>query len=77
MWKKRGFAIPTFIEFLQSLPSLTKIETLFSDFVSAKIFGQQNWNLWDDLVIASQMKRINVNEIYSNDSVPNTKRLFE
>ena len=26
------------------------------------------WRLWDDLVIAAQMLRVNVSKIYSNDS---------
>jgi len=26
------------------------------------------WSMWDDLVLASQMDRLKVTEIYSNDS---------
>jgi predicted nucleic acid-binding protein len=36
---------------------------------------------WDDIVIASQMKRCGIDEIYSNDSdfdsIPGIKRVFE
>ena len=36
---------------------------------------------WDDLVIAAQMKRLKVPEIYSNDTdfdtIPGVKRIFK
>jgi predicted nucleic acid-binding protein len=39
-----------------------------------------SWEAWDDLVIASQMKRLGVKEIYSNDRdfdlIPDIKRVF-
>jgi predicted nucleic acid-binding protein len=80
-WKKKANIIPIFFEFLQSLPNLTKIETSFSDFIEAKRLQQVNWSQWDALVIAMQMKRSNVSEIYSNDSdfdlIPGIKRFFE
>ena len=31
-WKKAASSIPRFVEFLQSLPALTKAETSFDDF---------------------------------------------
>jgi len=60
------------------------IETTFTDYLEAKrIANTYNLNftkLWDDLVITAQMKRINVNEIYSNDKdfdeIPGIKRIF-
>ena len=36
--------------------------------------------MWDEMVIAAQMKRLNINEIYSNysdfDKIPWIKRTF-
>jgi predicted nucleic acid-binding protein len=79
-WKKRANVIPIFLDFLQSLPNLTKIETSFADFIEAKKVQHRNRELWDDLVIASQMRRSSINEIYSNDSdfdsIPGVHRLF-
>jgi predicted nucleic acid-binding protein len=41
---------------------------------------ESNRAIWDDLVIASQMKRMNITEIYSNnsdfDSIAGVKRIF-
>ncbi|MBO3797523.1 MAG: type II toxin-antitoxin system VapC family toxin [Thermoproteota archaeon] len=82
-WKKRPDAIPLFLSFLKGLTSLQKIETSILDFEEAgRLQKQQNlpWSIWDDIVIAAQMKRINVKEIYSNDKdfdkIPLVKRLF-
>lgn len=82
-WKKKGAVIPNFLEFLQSLPNLTKMETSFSDFIEAKRIEREanTWANWDDLIIATQMKRSGVSEIYSNDSdfdsIRGIKRFFE
>jgi predicted nucleic acid-binding protein len=80
-WNKASSSIPRFIEFLQSLPSLAKAETSFGDFVDAKKRGAEKWSLFDDLVIARQMERLNIQEIYSNDSdfdrIDRIKRVFE
>lgn len=80
-WKKRVDVIPSFLEFLQSLPNLSKMETSFSDFVEAKKMQHLHWSHWDDFVIASQMKRSNIAEIYSNDSdfdsISGIERFFE
>ena len=80
-WKKKASLIPDFMNFLQSLPNLTKMETSFVDFVESRKLEQANWVSWDDLVIASQMKRKNIDEIYSNDSdfddIPGIRRLFK
>lgn len=79
-WKKRTDAVPLFIEFLQSMPNLTKAETTFADYVETKKFHDANWNNWDDLLIASQMKRLGVTKIYSNDldfdSISGVERMF-
>lgn len=80
-WKKKANLIPNFMDFLQSLPNLTKMETSFMDFVASRKLEQANGAIWDDLVIASQMKRNNLDEIYSNDSdfdgIPGIRRLFK
>jgi len=38
------------------------------------------WSIWDDIVIAAQMKRLDLREIYSNDNdfdkIPWIKRTF-
>jgi predicted nucleic acid-binding protein len=80
-WKRAANSIPRFIEFLQSLPSLAKAETSFTDFVEAKRRSGQKWDAFDDFVIARQMERLNIEEIYSNDSdfdrIEHIKRVFE
>jgi predicted nucleic acid-binding protein len=82
-WKKLSSVIPVFIGFLQSLPSLEKEDTTFLDITSAYTLQEKtmiSWEAWDDLVIASQMKRLGVKEIYSNDRdfdlIPDIKRVF-
>ena len=69
-WKKLERAIPMFIDLLRSLPSLSKEDTTFLDVVSAYALQEETkteWRMWDDLIIASQMKRLGIKEIYSND----------
>ncbi|MCI4439455.1 type II toxin-antitoxin system VapC family toxin [archaeon] len=82
-WKKRETVIPLFLSFLKGLTSLQKIETSILDFEEARNIQQQYnlpWTMWDDIVIAAQMRRIGVNKIYSNDNdfdkVPQIKRIF-
>jgi len=67
-WRKRSGAISLFMDFLQSLPNLNKIETTFGDFVEMRRLQKENSKDWDDLVIASQMRRLGIERIYSNDS---------
>lgn len=70
-WKKAADKIPLFISFLQSLPKLLKDETRLEDFSTAIALSKKlgiTLNKWDDLVIAAQMLRLDVSEIYSNDS---------
>jgi len=83
-WKGRPDVISSFIEFLRSLPNLIKVDTTFMDFVQAQEFCIENnmdWRLWDDLIIAAQMKRLKADEIYSNDAdfdrIPGIKRTFK
>lgn len=81
---RRPDVIPSFLAFLRSLPNLIKVDTTFIDFVQAQEFCIKHnidWRLWDDLIIAVQMKRLKINEIYSNDLdfeiIPGVKRIFE
>lgn len=83
-WRRRPDVIPKFIGFIKSLPNLIKLDTLFIDFINAdELCARYNleWRLWDDLVIASQMARLSIGEIYSNDSdfdrIPYIKRIFK
>lgn len=82
-WKKKTFAIPKFLDFLISTPTIHKTETKFSDYISAQKIQEETkikWEIWDDLVIAAQMSRTGIPEIYSNDkdfgNLPNIKRIF-
>lgn len=82
-WKGRQNAIPFFLSLLKTLTSLQKIETHILDFEEARsIQSEKNlpWSMWDDTVIAAQMKRLNIKEIYSNDNdfdkIPWIKRIF-
>lgn len=82
-WKRRENIIPLFLSFLKRLTSLQKIETNMLDFEEAKSIQLQfnlPWSMWDDIVIAAQMKRLNLQEIYSNDNdfdkIPWIKRIF-
>lgn len=82
-WKKRESTIPIFLNLLRGLTSLKKVETEFMDFMET-IEEQKRleapWKIWDDLVIATQMKRLGMFEIYSNDldfdKIPQVKRIF-
>lgn len=73
--------IPLFLEFLRSLPNLTKAETTFADYLELTISPEVRPENWDDLVIASQMRRFGIDEIYSNDtdfdSIRGIRRIFE
>jgi len=83
-WRRRDDVIPSFLGFLRSLPNLIKIETAFIDFVQARelcVRHNLNWRFWDDLVVAAQMNRMSISEIYSNDKdfdkIPGVKRIFK
>lgn len=81
-WRGRAQLLPVFLGFLRSLATLEKVETTFMDFVDALPLssGKAASSLWDDLVIAAQMRRLQTDEIYSNDtdfdSIPGVKRIF-
>ena len=82
-WKKFLLAIPVFIDLLRSLPTLEKHETTFLDITTAYALQQEKnlpWTLWDDLVIVTQMMRLGIREIYSNDkdfdNFPSVKRIY-
>jgi predicted nucleic acid-binding protein len=79
-WKRKADVIPLFVEFLRSLPNLTKVETTFADYLVLATSRDVRDDNWDDLVISSQMKRCGIHEIYSNDSdfdsIPGIKRAF-
>jgi predicted nucleic acid-binding protein len=82
-WKKKHEAIPIFLSFLKRLTSLDKVETTVLDFEEARSVQSAlklSWSMWDDIVIAAQMKRLKMKEIYSNDkdfdNIQWVKRLF-
>jgi len=82
-WKRKQNAIPTFLSLLKSLTSLQKNETQILDFEEARRIQsilKLPWSMWDDIVITSQMKRLNTKEIYTNDKdfdkIPWIKRTF-
>ena len=82
-WKKVADSIPHFLNLLRSLPVLEKHDTLFEDFTAAYALKEEAklpWECWDDLVIASQMGRVGIGEIYSNDrdfdKIPGIRRIF-
>jgi len=82
-WKKNQNIIPIFLSFLKGLTTLQKIETNILDFEEARNLQAQlnlQWSMWDDIVIAAQMKRLNITEIYSNDKdfekIPWIKKVF-
>ena len=83
-WRKRFDVIPIFLGFLRSLPNLIKVDTTFMDFIRAnELCDKYNLGLklWDDLIITIQMKRLEIDEIYSNDRdfdiIPGVKRIFK
>ncbi len=82
-WKGRYDVIPRFLDYLLSTPEITKGETSLLDFANARSLRRLTelpWKDWDDLVIASQMRRFGLSEIYSNDSdydnIPGITRVF-
>ena len=82
-WKKKTYVIPRFIDYLRSSPTIHKLETGFTDFATAQKLQEEakvGWEAWDDLIIAAQMLRTGITEIYSNDkdfdTIPKIKRVF-
>ena len=67
--RRRYEAIDKFYDFLEGTP-IRVSETTREDLVGARTTKEEQnlpWSMWDDLVIASQMRRLGVSEIYSND----------
>ena len=80
--RKRVEAIDKFLSYAEE--TLVVVETLAKDFVEARRMRESmrvSWRMWDDLVIASQMRRLGISEIYSNDSdfdkIRGIKRILE
>ncbi|MEM2122561.1 MAG: hypothetical protein QXE79_02880 [Candidatus Bathyarchaeia archaeon] len=61
---------------------MDKVEMHMLDFGKAKSIQLElglPWSMWDDVVIAAQMRRLNIKELYSNDKdfeIPWIKRTF-
>jgi len=81
-WRRREDVIPLFLEFVRSLPTLLKVETGLEDFLEAEEASRLGLSLrmWDDLAIAVQMRRLGIEEVYSNDGdfnpIPWVGRVF-
>jgi len=81
--KRRKYqAIDKFYDFLDGTP-VRVTETTREDLTEARTTREKQnlpWTIWDDLVIASQMRRLGVSEIYSNDrdfdKLDGVKRFF-
>ncbi len=80
--RRKHLEIDKFYQYLEGSPvSIT--ETTRTDMEQARKMKQElelPWSMWDDLVLASQMDRMKISEIYSNDSdfdrVKGLKRIF-
>ena len=67
-FNKRKHAIPQFFKSLESYPSLGKIETTYSDELTANMLGTKYPQLeFFDRIYLAQMQRTGLKEIYSND----------
>ncbi len=82
-WRKRSNVIPLFISSVLDMPSLSICDTRSTDFERAMHIQAElglPWRMWDDTVIAAQMERLGVHEIYSNDEdfdrIPWVRRVF-
>ncbi|WP_373468554.1 type II toxin-antitoxin system VapC family toxin [Acidianus infernus] len=67
--RKKVEAIPIFINYLKQ-SGIKIIETTWEDFINAIRTLQSSklsYKLWDDTIIFSQMKRLGIDVIYSND----------
>ena len=81
--KRKNFqALDRLYDYLRGSP-INIAETTREDIEQARTIkeGQgHSWDMWDDLVIAAQMNRLGVSEIYSNDAdfdkVRGLKRTF-
>jgi len=82
-WRRRPGVIPFFMSSILSMSSLSICGTELADFERAMhIQAELNlpWRMWDDMVIAAQMERLGICEIYSNDRdfdhIPWVTRIF-
>lgn len=81
--RRRREAMVGFLEYLDE-GYIDVVETVYEDYRVSRMLAEEYKldysKLWDDLVIASQMRRLGVNEIYSNDrdfdKIPWVKRMF-
>ncbi|HDJ83807.1 MAG TPA: PIN domain-containing protein [Desulfurococcaceae archaeon] len=81
--RRRVNAMRRFLEYLNE-GYIDIIETSYEDYkgslLLAEEYGLDYTSLWDDLVIAFQMKRLGISEIYSNDNdfdkIPGIRRSF-
>ena len=75
-------AISKLLDYLEGAAFIVA-DTRREDFEEARKLREEagvSWRLWDDLVLASQMRRLGIKEIYSNDRdfdlIPGVARLF-
>jgi predicted nucleic acid-binding protein len=80
--RKKYHAIDKFYDYLDSTP-ISVAETTRDDLISARKASKEHglpWSMWDDFILASQMRRLGLSEIYSNDQdfdkMHGIKRLF-
>ena len=80
--RKAYHAIDKFYEYVQESP-VAITQTTREDMERAreiKVESGLSWSMWDDLVLASQMERLKLTEIYSRDldfdKFQNLKRIF-
>lgn len=82
--KKRGkhSVIDKFYGYLESAP-INVTETSREDIDRAQSIKKEQslpWSMWDDLVLAAQMQRLKLSEVYSNDAdfdkIQGLKRIF-
>lgn len=81
--RRRREAMVRFLEYLEAGPIFvldTRLEDYTRAYTLAEEHGLPFHSMWDDLVIAAQMERLGITEIYSNDSdfdrIPGVTRLF-
>jgi len=81
--RRRRRALIAFLDYLEEAP-IEVVETTIGDYLEARRLAEEAslelTGMWDDLVIAAQMKRLRIEEIYSNDrdfdKIPGIRRLF-
>jgi predicted nucleic acid-binding protein len=81
-YSKRKADVDTFLDAVESYPSLVKCETTYTDELRAKELQRSYPRLeFFDRVYVAQMERLELTEIYSNDrafdSVKKIRRIFQ